>query len=47
MTILVEDQFAYSPHLTIEQWDEDEFEASVGKYVNEYEFSYILPREQG
>ena len=32
--------------LTIEQWDEDEFEASVGQYVNEYEFSHILPREQ-
>lgn len=28
--------------LTIEQWDEDEFEASVGKTVNEYEFRNIL-----
>ena len=33
--------------LTIEQWGEDEFEAAVGKYVNEYEFSHILPREGG
>ena len=32
--------------LTIEQWDEDEFEASSGEYANEYEFSNILPREK-
>ncbi|HIO68940.1 MAG TPA: DUF4178 domain-containing protein [Nitrospirales bacterium] len=30
--------------LTIEQWGEDEFEASTGKYVQEYEFTNILPR---
>lgn len=29
--------------LTIEQWDENDFEASVGKYVEEYEFTNILP----
>ncbi len=29
--------------LIIEQWDEDEFEVLVGKYVEEYEFSNILP----
>ena len=30
--------------LSIEQWGEDEFEASVGQYVHEYEFTNILPR---
>jgi len=30
--------------ICIEQWGEDEFEASVGKYVEEYEFTNILPR---
>ena len=30
--------------LSIEQWGEDEFEASTGKYVEEYEFTSILPR---
>ncbi len=30
--------------LSIEQWGEDQFEASVGKYVEEYEFTNILPR---
>lgn len=29
--------------LTIEQWGEDEFEASAGNYVEEYQFSNILP----
>jgi len=29
--------------ITIEQWDEDEFEASMGSYVEEYQFSNILP----
>ncbi len=29
--------------LIIEQWDEDEFEVLAGKYVEEYEFSNILP----
>ena len=32
--------------LTIEQWGENEFDAAVGKWVKEYEFSNILPREQ-
>ena len=32
--------------LTIEQWGEDEFDAAVGKWVKEYEFSNILPREK-
>ncbi len=30
--------------VTIEQWAEERFEASVGKYVEEFEFSNILPR---
>ena len=30
-------------NLTIERWGEEEFEASFGKYVQEYEFSNILP----
>ena len=30
--------------LSIEQWSEERFEASVGKYVEEYEFTNILPR---
>ena len=29
--------------LTIQQWGEDEFEASLGLYVSEYEFSNVLP----
>lgn len=29
--------------LTIEQWDEDAFEASFGHYVEEYQFTHILP----
>ncbi|MGR3173850.1 MAG: DUF4178 domain-containing protein [Candidatus Scalindua sp.] len=29
--------------LTIEQWGEDKFEASVGNYVEEYQFTNILP----
>ncbi len=29
--------------LTIEQWGDTEFEASVGEYVDEYQFSSILP----
>ena len=29
--------------LTIEQWDEDEFEACLGEYVEEYQFTNILP----
>jgi hypothetical protein len=31
-------------YLSIEQWDEDDFEASVGVAVEEYQFSNILPR---
>ena len=31
--------------LCIEQWDEKEFEASVGKRVQEFEISNILPAE--
>ena len=35
---------ATSKHiLTIQQWGEDEFEASSGLYVSEYEFSNVLP----
>lgn len=30
--------------LTIEQWSEERFEAVAGKYVEEYQFSNILPR---
>lgn len=33
-------------YLTIERWGEEEFEASVGKKINEFEISNILPREQ-
>ncbi|MFV1977228.1 MAG: DUF4178 domain-containing protein [Candidatus Scalindua sp.] len=29
--------------LTIEQWGEDKFDASVGNYVEEYQFTNILP----
>ncbi len=29
--------------LTVEQWDEDDFEASLGLYVEEYQFTHILP----
>jgi hypothetical protein len=32
--------------LSIEQWGEDEFEASVGHSVQEYQFTNILPREK-
>jgi len=31
--------------LCIEQWDDDEFEASVGKNIQEYEISDILPSD--
>jgi len=31
--------------LDIEQWGEDDFEASVGRPVAEYQFSNILPRD--
>ena len=31
--------------LTIEQWGEDDFEASVGEIVEEYQFTDILPTE--
>jgi hypothetical protein len=31
--------------VTIEQWGEEEFEASAGLYVEEYQFSNILPGE--
>lgn len=30
--------------LSIEQWDEDDFEAFVGIFVEEYQFSNLLPR---
>ncbi|MGR3220174.1 MAG: DUF4178 domain-containing protein [Candidatus Anammoxibacter sp.] len=30
--------------LSVEQWSEERFEAVVGKYVEEYEFTNILPR---
>jgi len=29
--------------LTIEQWGETEFEASIGEYVGEHQFDHILP----
>jgi len=32
--------------LDIEQWGEEDFEASVGEQVEEYQFSNILPREK-
>ena len=32
--------------LTIEQWGDFEFEASVGQYIEPYEISNILPKEQ-
>ena len=32
--------------ITIEQWDDNEFEASYAKYVEEYEISNILPAEK-
>jgi hypothetical protein len=32
--------------LSIEQWDEDDFEASVGTFVEEYQFTNILPRNR-
>jgi len=32
--------------LCIEQWGEDEFEASIGHRVQEYQFTNILPREK-
>ena len=31
--------------VAIEQWGEEEFEASAGLYVEEYQFSNILPGE--
>jgi hypothetical protein len=31
--------------ITVEQWGDTEFEASAGEYVEEYQFSNILPRE--
>ena len=31
-------------YITIEQWDENEFEAAAGYYVEEYQFTNILPR---
>jgi len=34
-------------YLSIEQWGEEEFEASVGEPVEEYQFTNILPREMG
>jgi len=33
-------------YLDIEQWGEEDFEASVGEPVEEYQFTNILPREQ-
>lgn len=30
--------------ITVEQWGDTEFEASAGEYVEEYQFSNILPR---
>jgi len=33
--------------ITIEQWDEKEFEASIGKYIKEFEISHILPATEG
>ncbi len=32
-------------YLSIEQWGEEDFEASAGQPVEEYEFTNILPRE--
>ena len=32
-------------NLTIERWGERDFEASYGKYIDEFEISSILPRE--
>jgi len=32
--------------LSIEQWGDDEYEASLGQTVNEYQFSNILPGEK-
>lgn len=32
--------------LTIEQWGEHEFQASVGRYIELYEISSILPKQQ-
>lgn len=31
--------------ITIEQWSENEFEASTGRYIKEFEISNILPAE--
>ncbi len=31
--------------ITIEQWDEHEFAASAGKYIDAYEISNILPKQ--
>lgn len=33
-------------YLCLEQWGEEEFEASIGEPVQEYQFTNILPREQ-
>lgn len=30
--------------ISIDRWGEEEFDAAIGNYVNEYEFSNILPR---
>jgi hypothetical protein len=35
-----------SSYLGIEQWGEEDFDATVGEAVEEYQFSNILPREQ-
>jgi len=32
--------------ITIEQWGEEEFEASIGRYVEEHQFTNILPKEK-
>ena len=32
-------------YLGIEQWGENDFEASLGEPVEEYQFTNILPRE--
>lgn len=32
--------------LTVEQWDEDAFEAAAGRYVEEYQFTHILPGQK-
>jgi hypothetical protein len=32
--------------ITVEQWGEQEFEYSIGRYVEEYQFTNILPKEK-